>query len=155
MKEKEVQSGHKTGVDFTKHYDEVIGLLKELVVEKINNLTSIIERDRITNEQARSLFKETNDAHLMLLNGETERTKARELEFKEKESHFASRDLVEIQIQGLREKLQTVKTDISVMESMASMKDLEKIGKRSDLGMILSVVSILVMLLSLYLTYGK
>ena len=143
------------GVELQKHYDDIIDLIRELVNDKIAALTAIIERDRYTNEQAKSLFKETNDAHLLLLNGETERTKARELEFKEKESHFADKERVDLQIQALREVLQALKTDVAVIATKASLKDLERISKRADLGTVLSIVSLLVVLLNLYLAYGR
>ena len=119
-----VKNGNFTfsdGVELQKHYDDIIDLIRELVNDKIAALTAIIERDRYTNEQAKSLFKER----------------------------------VDLQIQALREVLQALKTDVAVIATKASLKDLERISKRADLGTVLSIVSLLVVLLNLYLAYGR
>ena len=82
MTEKNDSFTYKDSVSLVKHYDEVISALKELLLEKVANISATIERDRETSQRALDLFDEKNNTHLEMLNGETARASKVAAEFK-------------------------------------------------------------------------
>jgi hypothetical protein len=175
MTAKNGQFTFQNGADLKDHFDEIIILLKELVEEKISNILTVIERDRDVAEEARNLFKETNDAHLNLLNGETTRVKLRELDFAKKEETFITRIEVNTKLDGVNKELKsfaqfreergsvpadiaTLKTELKVLTTWkdtqagrASADDILRVQKSAERAYVIGIVGTLLALVGILL----
>lgn len=139
------------GIALEKHYDKVIELLKELVIEKINNIMNIIKRNREVAEEARILFKETNDAHLELLNGETARTMQRELEFKDKEKSFVTKSEFQANLDNVQKDVKSLNTFKDTLSGRASSEDVQKAQRIADRAYLIGIAGTLLAIVSIIL----
>jgi hypothetical protein len=129
-------------VSLVKHYNEVIGLLKELFLKEVLHIFSTIERDRETSQRALDLFDSKNNAHLAMLNGETARAAAVAAEFKVILEGLVTREMYDIQTKDFQRQIDELKQNRTGLEG-------EKKGRADFWGWVVGAVSFIGMIAAL------